>query len=197
MREKYREQQIRDPKRLRALSHPLRLKLMSLLDEGGSATATQCAEALDESVASCSYHLNILAKYGYIEEAPGGQGREKPWRTCYKDITVSTEGLDVDGRLAADEAVDAWLEHEFAQVRDRMRRYEAEPAEWRQGLGTNATSTFLTAEEADAVREEIEAIFDRYGDRKEKPELRPEGARPVRLFLAVTVAPPRPKDAEG
>jgi hypothetical protein len=35
---------------------------------------------LGQSVASCSYHLGILGKYGYIELVPGQAGKEKPWR---------------------------------------------------------------------------------------------------------------------
>jgi DNA-binding transcriptional ArsR family regulator len=203
MRKEHERQRGRDPKRLRALSHPLRLKLISLLTEEGAATATRCAEALDESVASCSYHLNILAKYGFIGQAPGGQGRERPWQTVVEDITVSPEGPDAEGRFAAHEAIGAWLDHEFAQLEDRLRRCEMEPESWRNAVGAHGGSTFLTAEEAEKVRDEIGAIFDRYRHRRERPQLRPEGARPVRLFLALTVAPQRPRqaataaDAEG
>ena len=67
-----------DPRALRALAHPLRWQLIDLI--GSEATATRCAEVLGESVASCSYHLGILGKYGYIELVPGQAGKEKPWR---------------------------------------------------------------------------------------------------------------------
>jgi predicted transcriptional regulator len=71
---------ITDPKALRALSHPTRWKLIELLGLERTATATRCAEFTGESVASCSYHLNMLAKYGFVEQAEGGTGREKPWK---------------------------------------------------------------------------------------------------------------------
>ena len=64
---------------LRALAHPLRWQLIDLLDSTGQATATQCAEALGETVASCAYHLSILGKYGYARQVAGHAGREKPW----------------------------------------------------------------------------------------------------------------------
>src|SRR5580700_3772892 len=66
--------------RLRALAHPIRWKLIDVLGSELSATATRCAEVTGESVASCSYHLGILAKYGYIELVPDQPGRETPWR---------------------------------------------------------------------------------------------------------------------
>jgi len=35
-------------------------------------------QRLGESEASRSYHLRILAKYGYVVRVPGQEGREKP-----------------------------------------------------------------------------------------------------------------------
>ncbi len=53
---------------------------MGLLRSGGPQTATQAALAIGESVPSCSFHLRQLAKYGLVELADGGRGREKPWQ---------------------------------------------------------------------------------------------------------------------
>src|SRR6516165_11911099 len=106
-----------DPLALRALAHPLRWKLMDLLGSEQSATATRCAEVLGESVASCSYHLGILAKYGYIEPVPDRPGgREKPWRLTTYEQDLSTEGLDETGALAAQAATEAFLDHEVARI---------------------------------------------------------------------------------
>src|SRR6476659_5694344 len=70
-----------DPRALRALAHPTRLKLVGLLRKHGPLTATQAGVLLDEVPASASFHLRQLAKYGLVEEAPGGRGRERPWRS--------------------------------------------------------------------------------------------------------------------
>src|SRR5260370_31759432 len=111
---------ISDPKRLRALSHPLRWKLINLIDSEQTATATRCAEVLGESVASCSYHLNMLAKYDFIEEAPGGQGREKPWRLVSPNHSFSAEGLGDGGPLAPEAGADAFRCHEVGAVQARL-----------------------------------------------------------------------------
>src|SRR5215467_16066223 len=75
---------VTDVKELRALAHPLRLRLLEELvvndPATDTATATELAERVGESPANCSWHLRQLAKYGYIEEAPGGVGRERRWR---------------------------------------------------------------------------------------------------------------------
>src|SRR5215470_13491824 len=176
---------IRDPKRMRALSHPLRWKLIDVLDSEGSATATRCAEVLGESVASCSYHLNMLAKYDFIVEAEGGQGREKPWKLTTREQSWSGEGLDLEGRLAAEATTEAFLDNEFEAIRARIKRRDSEPQEWRRPTGIAAGTVYLTIEEAQEIRDQIIKLMDAHIERHENPELRPEGARQVRLFTAM------------
>src|SRR5271156_3155401 len=94
-----------DPRALRALAHPLRWQLIDLIGSETTATATRCAEVLGESVASCSYHLGMLAKYGYIEEVPERGGREKPWQLTSPRQDLRPLGLDVEGELAAEAAL--------------------------------------------------------------------------------------------
>jgi predicted ArsR family transcriptional regulator len=180
---------ITDPKALRAMAHPLRWRLLELINRMGTATATQCAHEVGESVANCSYHLNILAKYEYIEEAEGGQGREKPWQIVHEGHSWSDMGLDTEGALAAEAASEAFLEFTFAELRRRFRVASHEPDEWRKAIGSSDSSEFLTAAEVTAMHEEILAIMQRHKDRRDNPELRPEGARPVHFFLTATVAP--------
>ena len=185
---------ISDPKRLRALSHPLRWKLMSLIDSEQTATATRCAEVLGESVASCSYHLNMLAKYDFVEEAPGGQGREKPWRLVSRDQSFSGEGLGEEGQLAAEAAGEAFLDNEYGVMKERMRRRSLEPEEWRkESTGFNASTLYLTPDEASELRRHIMELTDRHDDRWSNPDLRPSDARQVRVFLSLTVAPQHPR----
>ena len=84
---------------LRALAHPLRWQLIDLLDSTGQATATQCAEALGETVASCAYHLSILGKYGYARQVAGHAGREKPWELA-QEPAEWRDGTGVLGETA-------------------------------------------------------------------------------------------------
>lgn len=188
---------IRDPKRLRALAHPLRWDLIDLLTAEGSATATRCAQVLGHSVASCSYHLNTLAKYGFIEPTSGGEGREKPWKLTSMEQNIRLTGLDRESWLAGEQAAEAFLDHETALMKDRLRRVGLESQAWQRVSGFSGSTTFLTAEELSEVRNEIVAILDRYHDRLADPALRPDGAREVRLFAATTVAPERPANARS
>jgi DNA-binding transcriptional ArsR family regulator len=63
-----------DPKaHLRALAHPLRLRILSLLTGDVELTATDVARELDLTHANASYHLRQLEAAGIIEVA----GRER------------------------------------------------------------------------------------------------------------------------
>jgi hypothetical protein len=178
-----------DAKALRALAHPLRWKLIDLVGLEGTATATRCAQELGESVASCSYHLNILAKYGFVEEAPGGPGREKPWRLTSFKQNLSGEGLGVEGRLAAQAATEVFLDHELNRMKDRLRRLDLEPPQWREAVSLGGVTTSLTVEELRAVTAELNEIAQRYADRATDRSKVPPGAREVRIFTATSVAP--------
>jgi Helix-turn-helix domain len=182
---------IRDPKRLRALAHPLRWKLINLIGEEETATATRCADVLGESVASCSYHLNMLAKYDFIEQAEGGQGREKPWQLTSREQSFTSEGMDLEGKLAAEAAGDAFLDYEIDAMRERMKRRDGEPEAWREPTGMSATTMYVTLEEATELRAELHKLMDKYEERWTKPELRPDGARQMRLFMSLFLNPER------
>ncbi len=180
---------ITDPKALRALAHPLRWQLLEFLTREGSATATQCAQETGESVASCSYHLNMLAKYDYVVQAEGGKGREKPWRLARQTTRWTDVGLDTEGAVAAHAATAAFLDYTLNQLRERHVALPGEPTEWRDVLGMDNTTDYLTPDEVTEFRNEFRKLLDRYSGRRDNPEARPDGSRPVNLFLSTTVAP--------
>src|SRR5690348_3894133 len=120
---------------LRALAHPLRWQLIDLLDSMGQATATQCAEALGETVPSCAYHLGILGKYGYARQVAGHPGREKPWELTDIPQNLPPAGSGPASDQMAEAAVDVFLDHELTKLKNRFRQRSQEPAEWQEGTG--------------------------------------------------------------
>jgi predicted ArsR family transcriptional regulator len=183
---------ITDPKALRALAHPLRWKLIEFIGRAGTATATQCAEETGESVANCSYHLNTLAKYNYVEKAEGGQGREKPWRLVNQSQGWRDDPDDTEARLAAQAASTAFLDHAFTQIRERQLTLNLEPQEWRDVIGVHNTNDYLTPAEVAEVQNMILEYMEKFRERRTNPELRPAGARWVNTFISTTVAPDKP-----
>src|SRR5580704_15064147 len=166
--------------RLRALAHPIRWKLIDVLGSELSATATRCAEVTGESVASCSYHLGILAKYGYIELVPDQPGREKPWRLTSYRQDLSARGSGIETELASEAATEAFLEHEFARTKLQLRHRRLEPAEWREASMLSGATLWVTAEELREISDLLSQIVRRHEDRLENPRLRPERAREAR-----------------
>src|SRR4051812_7753074 len=69
---------------LRATAHPTRNRILELLRERPSMTATECAGILHLTPKTCSYHLQTLASSGLIEEVPT-PGRNRPWRLIAAD----------------------------------------------------------------------------------------------------------------
>jgi hypothetical protein len=183
---------ITDPVRLRALAHPLRWTLIDYVERVGTATVTQCAEATGASVASCWYHLSVLAKYGYMEQVSGNSGREKPWRRTDGSMSLGVAEGDHGSEHAHEAAVAVYLRHQFDKLDERLRSRDAEPRQWRRASTLEAASLTLTADEFKAAVTEITAairqISARYAERTANV---PEGAREVGLFFAGSVAPVR------
>jgi DNA-binding transcriptional ArsR family regulator len=70
---------------LRALTHPLRLKLLGELRRHGPATASGLGARLGESSGATSYHLRELAKAGFVVDEPGrGTTRERWWKSAHR-----------------------------------------------------------------------------------------------------------------
>jgi hypothetical protein len=187
---------VTDPLALRALSHPTRWKLIELLGLEDSATATRCAEFTGESVASCSYHLGILAKYGFVEPADPGPGREKPWRATSRRLSVSSADLDPEAALAAETVSEVYLDHEFTRQKEYLRRHSRESRPWRESTGTMARTLHVTPEELAAIRAEVETAFERYAPRTDDPTLRPADSRPVKVMLSSYLPLPPPGTAD-
>jgi hypothetical protein len=168
-----------DPKAMRALAHPVRLALIDILGVTRTLTATQASEMLGESPANCAFHLRTLAKYGLVQEAGGGRGRERPWTAAQRSINVSEIGQkDEQAEMTARILGEVWRERWL----DRIRRAFARgswPDGWEDAVYASNIVRFLTAEETNQVAEEIRRIFQRYEDRRYDPSLRPAGALPV------------------
>jgi predicted transcriptional regulator len=177
-----------DPKAIRALAHPVRWALLEALGQAGTLTATQASEMLGESPANCAFHLRTLAKYGFVEEAGGGRGRERPWRQSYDSMSWRTRQDDPQASQAAEALDQVWLDRTLA----RARRSLTSMAEWPKGLdstlGGSTSTLYLTPEEADALFTELRQTFDRvsgprrYKERKD-PKHRPAGAIPIEFTL--------------
>ncbi|MGZ4352790.1 MAG: ArsR/SmtB family transcription factor [Gaiellaceae bacterium] len=80
------------PDQLKALGHPLRLKVLQALGETDRPlTNRDLAEQIGVDPGHLHFHVRMLHKAGLIELAEGGRGREKPYRPVADHLKVSPE----------------------------------------------------------------------------------------------------------
>ena len=171
-----------DPRALRAYAHPTRMALVGLLRREGPLTATQASALVGESVASCSFHLRQLAKYGLVEEAGGGRGREKPWQATAM-ATSWDDGPADPAAAAATEALQLAIAGLYFDLTTRwIRDRPQEPAEWKEAAHFGDSLLHLTAAELTELGERFEQLIQPYRERLVDPALRPEGSRAVSLL---------------
>lgn len=154
---------------LKALAHPLRMRLYRLLCVAGKATASQLADQVDEAVSLVSYHLRKLAAHGLIEGAgpQTSDGRERWWQPSSDGVSIRDRDFrDAPERAAAHLAATR-LFHE--QRADMYRRYLDEratwSAEWNAAAPDSESLLRLTAAELDELREELLALAAKYDEK--------------------------------
>jgi predicted transcriptional regulator len=177
--------QVTDPKMMRALAHPLRMALIEAIGtaESRTLTATQASDLLGESPANCAFHLRTLAKYGFVEEAGGGRGRERPWRLRHTGIELVPPWQDPESRLAAEAAASVWIGRWMERARDRLMRSMGYPAQWQEAAIASEKGMYLTAQEARELDRAMHEQLKPYADRWHDPSLRPPGSLPYEVLV--------------
>jgi len=119
------------PEQLRALGHPLRLRVLDVLTDGEELTNRELAQRLGVDPGHLHFHVRLLMRAGLIERCEARGSREKPYRAVASSIRVGPDlGLAVlasDDQAALLASVErAWGAHaalgrfESAQVTARI-----------------------------------------------------------------------------
>lgn len=107
------------PAGLKALSHPVRLRMLGLLRTEGPATATTLAQRLDLNTGATSYHLRQLAQHGFVVDDEGrGSARERWWKAAHQATVTDTTVEDPDEQ----QVVDAYLQSVGIVYTERLQR---------------------------------------------------------------------------
>ena len=167
-----------DPRELQALAHPVRMGIIEQLSISGPLTATELADRLDETPANCSWHLRKLAKFGFVEEAEGGTGRQRPWQVPGIGLRWDDEGTaSTDERRAAGALEQLTMGRAMDRLLEAHAREPEEKPEWRRSQRSGEYVAWVTAEELAEMNAAIVEVLDRYAGRLTDPEARPEGSR--------------------
>ncbi|GAA2433162.1 helix-turn-helix domain-containing protein [Actinomadura vinacea] len=174
-----------DPEHLKALSHPLRRRILRHLRGHGTATSTTIAEALGENTGTTSYHLRQLEKYGFIEEIPErSAGRERWWRPTRgpRDVRMpAPEALAPEDRPALAEVLRLGHAEDMALFSRLPEAYERDPDWARLSRGF----THMTRE---GLAEFFEGYIRLLREHGLAPEEAPPDARPVYIRLFTLTA---------
>jgi DNA-binding transcriptional ArsR family regulator len=171
---------ISDAKAMRAMAHPVRLALLEAIRTEGEITASQAAELLDDSPGNMSWHLQTLAKYGFIEEAGGGKGRSRPWRIASVTNRFKSADDDMSARAAGQALQMTIFERSYELMREWWAQEQGFDPEWRRTAFMTDSISYLTAEEMAELGEQITELTVKFNNRTDKDD-RPEGAMPVHI----------------
>jgi DNA-binding transcriptional ArsR family regulator len=171
-----------DPRVIRALAHPVRIALLEALVREGPLTATEAAELLADSPGNMSWHLQTLAKYGYVEEAEGGVGRRRPWRLVSMGTSYDEDPDDTELSVAATGLTKLGNERAFSRLDRWMNERGGYPRDWQHAWFSANNISYLMPDELRQLGDDILEVILRYRDRTVHPELRPEGSLPVSIL---------------
>ncbi|MDR7382429.1 winged helix-turn-helix domain-containing protein [Promicromonospora iranensis] len=148
---------ITDPETLRAMAHPLRQRILVELNVREHARAADLARALGEPANSISFHLRVLARHHFIEEAPelARDKRDRVWRPVVEQFVIDR---DIAGAERAIAPYTRWLRDMFLRDRDA-------PGEQENFHEGTASGAFLTRDEAERMTAEVTAVLEKWWDR--------------------------------
>lgn len=141
---------------LRAVAHPLRMRLLGELRRDGSATASELGRTLGESSGSTSYHLRQLERFGFVtddDEQPSG--RERRWRASHDATSLPDTLWQSPG---AREYFDVVRLRQFEHLREGLTAW-TEP---RTGLGHSDYLVNLDPADLEQLTEELAEVVERY-----------------------------------
>ncbi|OJX70208.1 MAG: hypothetical protein BGO95_04220 [Micrococcales bacterium 73-13] len=173
---------VEDPSALRAMAHPLRLRIVGSLRTDGPQSVGALSERLDAAPGSISYHLGTLERHGFVEQAPelARDGRERWWRASAEVTTFDAAELQRDPeRRAAGRALRRTIVQRYAA--EQLAYLETEETlapEWVAAAAIGDDVAWLTPEELGELGAELAELASRWQARGDRGRA---GAAPVHL----------------
>jgi DNA-binding transcriptional ArsR family regulator len=179
------------PKALRGLVHPIRLRLLDLLQADGPATATGLAKRIDQSSGVTSYHLRVLAEHGFVtEDTERGNGRDRWWRAVHRSTSFTFRMPEDPGTEETIEEAERFIRLVADESHRRVVAAIATLPSLREELGqlpwtVSEWPLQLTTDEARELRREVSELITRYQRDPDAPDTRAEAVRAYGIFQLV------------
>lgn len=159
-------EQTRNLSWLRAISHPVRARILGELTASGPLRAADLARSLGLPANQLSFHLRQLAKYGLVEDAPEAarDRRDRAWRRVEPEIRVDLPELarQPGGRAAVEVFRQSHREWAHLLV---DRALSADPSEPGVHRSVSEHSLRLTGDEAAVLQAELDEVVERWAER--------------------------------
>ncbi|MFE2286458.1 winged helix-turn-helix domain-containing protein [Streptomyces sp. NPDC059443] len=159
---------VTDPRVLRVITHPIRLRLYEALIADGPATGARLSKTVPIAPGSLSYHLRQLAEYGYVEEAEnqGSDSRERWWRAVPGGVRFSL--ADFSDSPGGREAVAAAVRVQTGRQLSRLQQWqnggvERFGPEWAKASVSTDSLLSLTSDELRELSAEIDSVLEKWG----------------------------------
>ena len=173
---------LHDPQVLRAISHPVRNRILDQLGAQGSLRAADIARELDIPANQASFHLRQLAKYGLVEEDPDAarDRRDRVWRAVHQGgLSIRLDDLAAQpGGAAAAEVyrrnATSWGQYVVQQAYAGRRGDDVHRS-------VTESSLLLTRSEARELNDELLEVVERWTRRTRED---PDPERRTYLYLA-------------
>lgn len=166
-------------RQLRAMSHPVRRRIVDLLSGGGTARAADLARTLELPANQISFHLRTLAAAELLEEAPeeARDRRDRVWRLRGGVLRLADPASPVAGADLA--AVTGYVAEESVRVQDMMRRVARFTSSYASGEDTEAKGEWARYTVRVTQEEALSVLGEVLGRLRELQEQRPaSGVRP-------------------
>lgn len=120
---------VTDVESLKAVAHPIRVRLLGSLRIDGPATASELGRRLGESSGSTSYHLRQLERFGFIEEDPEQpNARDRRWRARHR--YTSWRNSDFVDDPASREAARMMRMRQAQYLEETVERFDEQLESW-------------------------------------------------------------------
>lgn len=154
-----------DSEMVKALAHPLRMRLIALLRSEGPATATGLAKKMDTNSGATSYHLRRLAEVGFVRELPEmGNKRQRYWEAAQHGMSWrDTEYDDDPDARAASDFLTRHLHRQYGRwVDDWLDARSEWPDEWRDVADQSDYSVTVTPDQLAEMTRRVREIYEEY-----------------------------------
>ncbi|SOC56827.1 winged helix-turn-helix domain-containing protein [Ornithinimicrobium cerasi] len=173
---------------LKAVSHPLRRRILELMHEDVPRRAADLAELVGAPANSVSFHLRQLAGAGLIVEAPehARDRRDRVWMAAGSGYTIPTPPTPASPE---DELVlRSFMDQEALDLHDLVARVTAWAPDWGSGRDTTPRAAIqtglveLTQEDVRWLSDTLQEVMSQAVERSRRP-----AEEPRRLWRLVAI----------